>query len=68
MQALREVMPPVLKVEASVASSATRFPSPLAVAPLPSMIVTERGESLDEFCERCHPDFFTVIQVRRKTC
>ena len=37
---------------------------PLAGSVLPSMIVTERGESLNEFVRRNHPDFISSMQVR----
>ena len=58
-------MPPVCKIVDSLVERSTKgFPSPLNVAPLPPMIVTEKGESLDEFCARQYPDPFTVIQVR----
>ena len=58
-------MPPVCKIVDSLVERSTQgFPSPLNVAPLPPMIVTEKGESLDEFCARQYPDPFTVIQVR----
>jgi hypothetical protein len=30
---------------------------------LPPMIVTERGESLDEWTQRCNPDFFMCISI-----
>ena len=59
------MMPPVFKIEESLTERSTdAFPPPLNGTPLPPMIVTERGESLDEFCARSEPDFFTVIQVR----
>ena len=65
MQAIQEVMPPVFSVEETLqALSTAHFPPPLDVAPLPPMIVTEKGESLDKFILRRHPDFFTAIQVR----
>ena len=65
MQAIQEVMPPVFSVEESPqALSTAHFPHPLNVAPLPPMIIVEKGESLDEFILRRHPDFFTTIQVR----
>ena len=58
-------MPPVSKIEDSITERSTEgFPPPLNIAPLPPMIVTEKGESLDEFCNRQYPDPFTVVQVR----
>ena len=64
------MMPPVFKIEESLTERSTAaFPPPLNCAPLPPMIVTERGESLDEFCARSEPDFVTVVQVCiRKRC
>ena len=57
-------MPPVSKIEDSLLERSTQsFPPPLNMAPLPPMIVTEKGESLDEFCTRQYPDPFTVVQV-----
>ena len=65
MQAIQEVMPPVFSVvESAQALSTAQFPPPLNVAPLPPMIIVEKGESLDEFILRRHPDFFTAIQAR----
>ena len=58
-------MPPVFKIEDSLEERSTAaFPPPLNIAPLPPMIVTEKGESLDEFCARRYPDPFTVVQAR----
>ena len=37
---------------------------PLAGSVMPPMIITERGESLNEFVRRSHPDFATIMQVR----
>ena len=57
-------MPPVFKIEDSLLERSTEgFPPPLNVVPLPPMIVTEKGESLDEFCNRQYPDPITVVQV-----
>ena len=67
MQALRAAMPPVMKIESDpdTLSGATRgLPEPLCEWPLPPLIVTEKGESLDEFAARSAPDFFTSLQVR----
>ena len=58
-------MPPVFSVvESAQALSTAQFPHPLNVVPLPPMIIVEKGESLDEFILRRHPDFFTAIQAR----
>ena len=68
MQALRAAMPPVMRIESDphTLSCATRgLPEPLNMWPLPPLIVTEKGESLDEFAARSAPDFFTSLQVRR---
>jgi hypothetical protein len=37
---------------------------PLAGSVLPPLIITERGESLNEYVRRSHPDFITSMQVR----
>lgn len=59
-------MPPVFSIiEEPNALSTAHFPPPLNMAPLPPMIITEKGESLHEFIQRRHPDFFTAIQVKR---
>jgi hypothetical protein len=69
LQAIQEVMPPVFCVEESPQTLSTAaFPFPLNVAPMPPMIVTEKGESLDEFILRRHPDFMTSMQVRCAQC
>ena len=68
VQALRAAMPPVMRIESDphTLSCATRgLPEPLNTWPLPPLIVTEKGESLDEFAARSAPDFFTSLQVRR---
>ena len=64
MQAIQGIMPPVVKIQQSGPELATSdFVPPLNMKPLPPVIVTEKGESLDEFCARKQPDIFTVIQV-----
>ena len=63
-QEIRDAMPLVSKIEDSFAERSTEgFPPPLNIAPRPPMIVTEKGESLDEFCSRQYPDPFTVVQA-----
>jgi hypothetical protein len=65
LQAISSVTPPLFKIEDSPeALSTDTFPAPLNMAPLPPLIVTEKGESLDEFCVRHHPDFITAVQAR----
>ena len=67
VQALRAAMPPVMRIESDPHTlyGATRgLPEPLCQWPLPPLIVTEKGESLDEFAARSAPDFFTSLQVR----
>jgi hypothetical protein len=65
LQEIKDVMPPVFKIEDSIVEHSTdSFPPPLNMAPLPPMIVTEKGESLEEFCGRRYPDFFTSVQAR----
>jgi hypothetical protein len=65
LQEIKDVMPPVFKIEELLAERSTdSFPPPLNMAPLPPMIITEKGESLDEFCARRYPDFFTSVQAR----
>jgi hypothetical protein len=64
LQAIRNVMPPVFRIDDSKEGCSTQtFPSPLNARPLPPFIITEKGESLDEFMLRQYPDFFTAIQV-----
>ena len=65
MQGIKDAMPPVHLIGDSQAAWSTQdFPPPLNMAPLPPLIVTEKGESLDEFCARRYPDSITVVQVR----
>ena len=59
-------MPPVLLIQddpAALAAATATMPSPLCDWPLPPVIITEKGESLDEFVARSTPDFFTALQV-----
>lgn len=66
MQALRVAMPPVSKIESdpdALLRPVEGLPEPLNQWPLPPMIVTEKGESLDSFAARSAPDFFTSLQV-----
>jgi hypothetical protein len=57
-------MVPVFQIEDSMLFRSTAaFPAPLNVLPLPAMIITEKGEPLDEFIVRAEPDFFTSLQV-----
>ena len=64
-QGIADVMPPVFAIESTPESRSTeQFPAPLNEQPLPPMIIFEKGESLDEFVARKHPDYFTAIQVR----
>jgi hypothetical protein len=64
LQVIRDVMPPVFMIDDSMEGCSTQtFPPPLNVRPLPPFMITEKGESLDEFILRKHPDFFTAIQV-----
>eukprot|EP00892_Ulva_mutabilis_P010845 jgi/Ulvmu1/8132/UM040_0028.1 len=63
---LRALMPPVELVEQrpeELAAATARMPWPLSARPLPPVIVTEKGESLDDFVRRSAPDFFTSLQV-----
>jgi hypothetical protein len=65
LQEIKDVMPPVFKIEESLEERSTEsFAPPLNMVPLPPMIVTEKGESLDEFCVRRYADFFTSVQAR----
>jgi hypothetical protein len=46
LQEIKSLMPPVHKIEESLAERSTdSFPPPLNMAPLPPMIVTEKGEA-----------------------
>ena len=64
-QEIKDAMPPVSEIEDSITERSTEgFPPPLNIAPPPPMIVTEKGESLNEFCNRQYPEPFTVVQVR----
>jgi hypothetical protein len=46
LQEIKSVMPPLLKIEESLAERSTdSFPPPLNMAPLPPMIVTEKVEA-----------------------
>ena len=68
LQALREAMPPVARIESDadvLLRAVENLPQPLCKWPLPPLIVTEKGESLDLFAARSAPDFFTSLQVRR---
>lgn len=59
-------MPPVMRIEANphtLAAATEDLPEPLCRWPLPPFIVTEKGESLEEFAARSAPDFFTSLQV-----
>jgi hypothetical protein len=63
---LQPLMHPVILIEdtSSVLASATaNLPAPLCNFALPPVIITEKGESLDEFIARSAPDFFTALQV-----
>jgi len=44
------------------------MPPPLNRMPLPPVIATEKGESLDDFVARAAPDFFTSLQVPPTSC
>ena len=64
---LRALMPPVATIEddsAELAAATAHMPTPLCDHPLPPAIVTEKGESLDEFVARSAPDRFTALQAR----
>ena len=70
MQDLRAAMPPVCMIQddpAVLAATTSEMPAPLCEWPLPPVIVTEKGESLDEFVARSAPDFFTALQVCQLT-
>lgn len=59
-------MPPVAMIQDDpdmLAGVTVGMPPPLNEWPLPPVIVTEKGESLDEFVARSAPDFFTALQV-----
>ena len=63
-------MPPVCMIQddpAVLAATTSEMPAPLCEWPLPPVIVTEKGESLDEFVARSAPDFFTALQVCQLT-
>eukprot|EP00892_Ulva_mutabilis_P010844 jgi/Ulvmu1/8131/UM040_0027.1 len=63
---LRALMPPVEVVEQrpeELAAVTARMPWPLCARPLPPVIATEKGESLDDFVRRSAPDYFTSLQV-----
>lgn len=63
---LRALMPPVAAVEdnaGELMAATANMPAPLNQTPLPAAIVTEKGESLDEFVARSAPDRFTALQV-----
>jgi hypothetical protein len=64
LQGIKGVMVPIFQIEDSMqARSTENFPAPLNMRPLPAMIITEKGEALDEFIVRAEPDFFTSMQV-----
>ena len=64
MQVIKPIMVPVYEILSTQQVRATNtFPPPLNMAPLPPMIVTEKGEALDDFMGRAEPDFFTSIQA-----
>ena len=64
LQAIRNIMPPVFKVESTVEARSTGdLPPPLNMRLLPPMMIVEKGESLAEFMARKEPDFFTSLQV-----
>jgi hypothetical protein len=57
-------MPPLASiVDMPAMRSMAHLPPPLNAQPLPPAIITEKGESLDEFAERSSPDFITSLQV-----
>lgn len=65
-QTLRALMPPVATIaddSSELLAATAHMPAPLNERPLPLAIVTEKGESLDEFVARSAPDRFTALQV-----
>lgn len=58
---LQGLMPKLVESHASTGSGTLRTPQGVA---LPPVIVTERGQSLDEWSRRVQPDFITCLQVR----
>eukprot|EP00892_Ulva_mutabilis_P002522 jgi/Ulvmu1/12270/UM087_0004.1 len=63
---LRDLMPPVEMIVGNTmqrAAVTACMPPPLNRVPLPPVIATEKGESLDDFVGRAAPDFFTSLQV-----
>lgn len=66
VQELRDLMPPVEMIvgdKIQRAAATACMPPPLNRMPLPPVIATEKGESLDDFVARAAPDFFTSLQV-----
>jgi hypothetical protein len=64
LQGIKGIMVPIFQIEDSMQFRATEtFPAPLNVQPLPAMVITEKGEPLDEFIVRAEPDFVTSMQV-----
>jgi hypothetical protein len=64
LQSIKGIMVPIFHIEDSMQFRSTEtFPAPLNVQPLPAMVITEKGEPLDEFIVRAEPDFVTSMQV-----
>jgi hypothetical protein len=64
LQSIKGIMVPVFQVDDSMLFRSTAaFPAPFNIRPLPAMMITEKGEPLDEFIVRAEPDFFTSMQV-----
>jgi hypothetical protein len=64
LQSIKSTTVPIIQIEDSMQFRSTAaFPAPLNVRPLPALMITEKGEPLDEFIIRAEPDFLTSMQV-----